>query len=261
MAYDFRIVCCSLIALLLSSAAVAQDMSAQDVSAQETVAQASPTQETVAQATGQHLTFKAFGDKSLCSSLIFDESKVPPDSDYGREFDYRNADIPEGGEVLSLSKIPGGDSLEKDAHPLDTQSTEFQNTETKVSTFDFLNNGKLQNVYHLYESSHYFDGDLYIVTDASVPEKDVATVIATLASPDGGLDDAEKTAKAHGWLAFTGGETFYGSVRYTTMTVFKANKTTYLVNTGQKPGPVATVSKPLPNGQMKDVCFFYSASK
>jgi hypothetical protein len=207
----------------------------------------------------QRLAVKAFGDKDLCRAMVFDESTLPADADYTRDTisDALNADMPQGSEVVSLHHVIG--DMEATAHPMDSQSTDFENAATKVTTLDLLNTSKPQNVYHLSGSSHYFAGDIFIVTDQSIPERTVAPVIDAMASPSGDLDEAQRVAKAHGWLAFTGGQTFYASVRYTGMSLFQFKNTAYLVSIGMKPGPVAVVSKPLPNGQLKTMCLFYAA--
>jgi hypothetical protein len=202
------------------------------------------------------ITFKGFGDESLCRALIVDEARLS-NAPYGRDAiaNPRNAVIPLGGEVVSMLNVDH--DLEKDAQPMSSGSDEFHNAFVSVSHFDFMNSGKAQNVYHLYESNHYFDGDIFIVTGADVPETTVAAVIDDLDSSSGDLETAHDVAAAHGWFGFTGGEMFYRSTRYTTLAVFGFKGRTYLAATGLRPGPVAVILQPLPDGHMKDACLFY----
>lgn len=200
------------------------------------------------------ITFKSFGNAALCRAMIVDSTKVDI-SPWDAISHPRNSPIPDDGVIVSMFNV--GHDLEADARPMMSTSKEWKNGHVAVSHFDLLNSGTAQNVYHIYSSSHYFDGDIFIATDAAVSEETVAVVIDGLISPSGDLEHVRDVAASHGWIAFTGAETFYRRPRYTTLAAFSFKGKTYLAATGLRPGPIAIVLEPLPNGRMKNACFFY----
>lgn len=203
------------------------------------------------------ITFKAMVDKTLCQSMIVDESKVmAADGNYGRDAisNARNADMPLGGEVVTMLNL--NTTLEITAKVI-SSAQNIGAFDVSVSNFDFLNNGDEQHLYHVSDATHYFDGDIFIVTGTDVPESQAEAVIGALSTPSGNLDAVHEIAAIHGWYAFSGSQTRYRSTRYTTMAIFEYKGRTYLAATGIRPGPIAIVMQPQSNGLLKEACLFY----
>jgi hypothetical protein len=228
-------ICGAALLLILSSAAIAQ---------------AGPAP--------SHLRIKANGDRAVCQALVINETDVmQADQNYSRDTisNSSNADIELGSEVVGRRNVEG--DLEQTSHLIQWTSNAWHNANVRVAQYDFLNNGKAQTVYHLSDESHYFAGDIFIVTDASVPEATVAAAIEKLDQSDRGFDDTHRFAAQLGWHAFSGAEMFYGRARYTYIAPFRFQDKTYLVATGGRPGPAWITYEPQPSGRLKERCYFF----
>ena len=199
-------------------------------------------------------------DDRLCRSLVVDEAKLSDKPGYERqpgdsgETTGRLSDpVLLRGHMVSLRNVGSALSEFKETRG-GSPATEMQN---------FSNAGRTEIVYRVAGGNHYFNGNLFIVTDTDVPRDDVIKLIDDAQSPSGGVDGLGGAAVSRGWNAFTGGETPYKDVRYASLYPFRFEGTTYLLvePIPDAAKPVAILAKPSRPNIMTTVCVFEQLTK
>jgi hypothetical protein len=186
------------------------------------------------------------GDEQLCRVLVFDEAKFAEDQ---RDIPNR---FPLGSQVVSLRNAGGAvGGFQRIDFP------GLHNGRAEVAQLDFFDGSPPRRVFHISGGNHYFDGDLYVVTNLDVPQARVAKMLDEQLSPSGDVDEIAAKANAQGWLAYTGADTVYGRARYTHFALLRLRGAVYLLGYDvDLRDPTAVLFKPLPSGKLKTVCTF-----
>jgi hypothetical protein len=186
-------------------------------------------------------------NEQLCRRLVLDEAKTQYVQGDGRDIEAR---VPLGSEVVSLRNVGrafrGFRNVELGG---------WRNGHVGVAELDIFNDSMPRRVFRISGGSHYFAGDLFVVTDLEVPKAQVIEMLDKQLKPSGGVDDIESDAISHGWIAFTGAHTVYRSTRYTYFKLFIVDGVCYILSFAGV-DPTAVLLQPLRSGDMKTICVF-----
>jgi hypothetical protein len=189
----------------------------------------------------------------LCSAAAWPTHAQPPSFDSGETTGRLSDPVPLRGHMISLRNVGGAFS----------KFDETQSGSPGTAMRNFSNAGRTEIVYRVAGDNHYFQGNLFIVTDTDVPRDDVAKLIDDAQSPSGSVDGLGGAAVSRGWSAFTGGSTPYKDVRYASLYSFRFEGTTYLLvePIPDAAKPVAILAKPSRPNVMTTVCLFEQLTK
>lgn len=167
------------------------------------------------------LSIKSHGAPELCRKITADESQSPqtPIRDV-----VNNAEI--GSQVLTLQQVGGGLQNWKQ---IDPPESKFENGRIQINSVPLSTGSPSKTIFRVTGSNHYFNGDLYIITDAEVSKERVLGMLWASLAPAGEVENIVDAANAVGWMSVSGINTLYRTIRYTHIYSFLDNGSLYFL--------------------------------